>query len=326
MISLPSYPDSTSPTVTVVVPTYNRADILGETLDSIAAQTFTDWECIVVDDGSTDRTSEVVARYCARDERFRCVRQENSSAARARNRGLSMARGDFVCFLDSDDLFAADRLEWQVRALRDDPQAVLVYGDTFRFRDGDLDKGKVYLQELEDKPSGWAFERLISCSSMFSPLLRTQTIRELGGFDTSLKYAEDWDMWLSLSKQGTLVFRPRIATYYRVHEGNKSLANTLKHYRSAAFVIRKQLRDLPWRKRIDLYRKAFRYLRSGYSPRLRKQARELVHSGNWREAREVFLTLVRLDPTQLRRRWVLANVLWAVFVPERVKPPWLASR
>src|SRR5690606_21196694 len=109
--------------------------------ESVRAQKFADWECIVVDDGSTDGTKDVVARYIKDDSRFRYAWQENSSASKARNRGLELARGEFVAFLDSDDLMAPDRLEWQVPALRSDPHAVLVYGDAFHFRGGDRTNG-----------------------------------------------------------------------------------------------------------------------------------------------------------------------------------------
>jgi len=185
---------SADPAITVIVPTYNRADLIGETLESVAAQTFTDWECIVVDDGSTDNTREVVERFIARDPRFRYVRQENSSAASARNHGVRLARGEFIAFLDSDDLFTPDRLEWQIAALRNEPRAVLAYGQTYNFRTGHESEGKLYQANRPKKPSGWAFEQLIACSSIYSPMVRASVVRELGGFDLSLPSAEDWDM------------------------------------------------------------------------------------------------------------------------------------
>ena len=313
------------PRVSVVIPTYNRADLIGETLQSVARQTFTDLECIVVDDGSTDNTDEVVAAFIARDPRFRYVRQANASATVARNHGLALAGGEYVAFVDSDDHFAPDRLAWQVAALDRDPAAVLVYGNALHCQSRDMSQGEIYLADRVQKPSGWAFEDLLRCSAIYAPLVRTSVIRRLGGFDITLPQAgEDWDMWLRLSRVGTIIFDPRIHLFYRVHEGNIS-RDSLHLYRGAGRVLSKHLEDLPWRTRLRLYRGARRYLRDAYTPRLLAEAMDLNERGDWSAAREVWRALARLNSRLLLKPRVLLNALWAL-VPTRAEPPWRSLR
>ena len=308
------------PRVSVVVPVFNRADLLGATLESVATQTFADWECIVVDDGSTDHTPQVAQAFAVRDARFRCLRQANSSAAAARNRGLAAARGELIVFLDSDDLLPADRLQWQVDAMAADPTAVLVYGDTFQFVRGDVRQGSVYRSDVVDKPAGQAFEALLLCSHVYAPLVRTAAVRRLGGFDTRLASAEDWDMWLRLAKVGELRFQPRIALYYRVHEGNKS-AHTLRNYRCAWQVVHKHVAELPWRRRRVLLRGVRRYFRRVYPTPLLRDAFALTKAGDWRAARQVWRALLWLRPAALDSRSAVAHALWAL-LPAPMPPPW----
>jgi glycosyltransferase involved in cell wall biosynthesis len=313
------------PRVSVVIPTYNRADLIGETLQSVVEQTFTDWECSVVDDGSTDNTREVVEAFIAGDPRFLYVWQANASATVARNHGLALARGEYVAFVDSDDHFAPDRLAWQVAALDRNPEAVLVYGNTLHCRSSDMRHGEIYLADLVQKPSGWAFEQLLQCSAIYAPLVRTDVIRRLNGFDTTLPQAgEDWDMWLRLSRVGTIIFDPRIHLYYRVHEGNIS-RDSLHLYRGARRVLTRHLRDLPLRTRLRLHMAARRYLQKGYTPRFLAEAADLNERGDWPAARQVWRALVALNPRLLLQPRVLLNALWAL-LPTRAEPPWRALR
>lgn len=115
--------------VSVIVPTYNRAYCIGATIESIQRQTYADWEAIVVDDGSTDSTGELMERLSAQDARVRYIRRSNGGVAAARNTALSHARGDFVAFLDSDDLWESWKLEAQVQCLVANPAAGMIWTD-----------------------------------------------------------------------------------------------------------------------------------------------------------------------------------------------------
>ena len=124
------------PRVTVVIPCFNQGAYLAEALDSVRGQTFSDWECIVVDDGSTDSTAQVGQAYAHRDPRIRYVRQRNGGLSSARNRGLELARAAYVQFLDADDLLHAAKLELQLAALSGAPGNAVCFCD-YRFGCGE---------------------------------------------------------------------------------------------------------------------------------------------------------------------------------------------
>lgn len=315
------------PIVSVIIPTFNRAALLGQTLQSVRNQTLLDWECIVVDDGSTDETPRLVEALVREDPRFRLVRQANSSASAARNRGAAEAAGQFLAFLDDDDLFEPDKLLWQLERLRSNPAAALVYGETFNFKDGDPQKGGLYLQHVTHKPQGpppLGFEQLLVCSSIYAPLVRASVFHQTTGFDTRLPSAEDWDMWLTLCRQGDLLFEPRIALRYRHHtgpSGNKS-GNTLRNYRCACQVFEKHIVAVPLHRRPRLRLAKRRYFRRGYAARLLAEADRATYAGDWAGARQLWRELAWLWPgLPWRKRHVLINTLWSV-LPTQKPPVW----
>ncbi len=146
------------PVVSVVIPVYNVEEWLRETLDTVAAQSFTDWECVCVDDGSRDGSADIVREYSRRDPRFRLVTQVNAGAAAARNHGIDEARGEFLIFVDSDDLITPDLLECCVERLRaDDSDICAFHIDAFGTPEYQL--GKVLIETYV--PEGltyWVFE------------------------------------------------------------------------------------------------------------------------------------------------------------------------
>ena len=130
--------------VSIIIPTYNRAHLIGETLESILAQTYTQWECIIVDDGSTDDTVKVVASYVAKDNRFRLFKRPHTRLKEAnacRNIGIENATGDYVFFFDSDDLLTPDHIEVKVRALQNNSvDYVITRTKFFNTEDNTIDK------------------------------------------------------------------------------------------------------------------------------------------------------------------------------------------
>ncbi|NEP84931.1 MAG: glycosyltransferase family 2 protein, partial [Okeania sp. SIO3B3] len=120
------------PCVSVIIPAYNRADLIGETVDSVLAQTHPDIEIIVIDDGSTDNTADVLATY---GSALRVIRQANAGQQAARNAGIRAATGDYIAFLDSDDLWLPHRIEAQLQRFEEVPEAGLVYCDAAVFDD-----------------------------------------------------------------------------------------------------------------------------------------------------------------------------------------------
>ena len=198
------------PLVSVIVPSFNYGHFLAQTLASVRAQSWSRWECIIVDDGSTDDTWEVALAHTARDGRIKYLRRNNGGLAAARNSGLGAAVGDYVQFLDADDALEARKLEAHVGYLERHRETGLVYGSV-RYFDSDTGARRRALfsdQEWMPQISGDG-ERLMSAllraniMVVSSPLLRRSVIDAVGGFDESLTSLEDWDYWLRCAAAGT---------------------------------------------------------------------------------------------------------------------------
>lgn len=195
----------------MIVPTYNYGLFIGETLECLRAQTYANWECIVVDDGSTDDTAERVARFMERDARFKFVRQENAKQAAAKNNGLRNSSGQYIQFLDADDLIEPQKFEKQVEYLEAHPDVDIVYGSMRYFKTETPDE-RLYWVWGENKPwmpeiSGSGKEVLTTLVRqnimvINSPLIRRRVVDAVGLFDNSLPPAEDWDYWLRCAAAG----------------------------------------------------------------------------------------------------------------------------
>ena len=182
------------PIVSVVIPTYNRAEWLGNTLRSVLKQTFIDFELIVVDDGSTDDTENVVQSF----PRVQYVRlQENRGVSGARNTGLSRAVGRYICFLDSDDLWCERKLEVQVGWMESNADCRVCYTDEIWIRRG----VRVNPMNKHRKYSGDIFRHCLPLCivSPSSAMLRASLFDEVGAFDESLPACEDYDLWLRIA-------------------------------------------------------------------------------------------------------------------------------
>lgn len=182
------------PELTIIIPTFNRADFLKESIQSVLSQTFTDFELIVVDDGSTDHTAEV-AREFSGIHYVSCP--VNSGVSHARNLGIGLARGRYICFLDSDDLWVKSKLETQVRWMEAHADCRLCYTDEIWIRKG----VRVNPMNKHRKYSGDIFSRSLPLCivSPSSVLMRASLFDEVGMFDEDLPVCEDYDLWLRIS-------------------------------------------------------------------------------------------------------------------------------
>jgi len=189
------------PRVSVIIPTYNRARFVQEAIESVLNQTFRDFELIVVDDGSMDGTPEILKKW---ERRIRCVRQGNSGVSRARNTGIRMARGKYIAFLDSDDLWVREKIEIQAHFLDANPQFCGCYTDEVWIRRG----VRVNPRKVHAKYSGWIFDRCLPLCiiSPSSVMLRRQVLDMVGFFDESLPVCEDYDLWLRVAGRFPLFF------------------------------------------------------------------------------------------------------------------------
>jgi glycosyltransferase involved in cell wall biosynthesis len=202
--------------VSIVIPTYNRARDVCDAIDSVLAQTYRQLEVILVDDGSTDNTAEVVAAYA--DRVHYVLIPHSGLPSRARNAGLDMARGEYVAFLDSDDLWLPQKLEKQVAAMEADAQTGLVCCNALIMIDGEVQPGPHYLSEKQGR-SGAVLLDLIHGNFVIAStaVIRRTLLTEVGSFseDPSLKAMEDYDLWLRVAAVSRVRYLPEPLAIYR---------------------------------------------------------------------------------------------------------------
>ncbi len=218
-----------TPLISIIVPCYNYGGYIAETLDSIRSQSFDHWECIIVDDGSTDNSKEVVANFVKEDARFIYIYQENKGLPGARNTGIKNAKGKFIQFLDSDDLLEKDKLKIQTDYLEKNEELDLVYSDLMYFNDGHLDK-LLYSMDWLNAP--WTLKKsgngkkllkyfIISTPILVPmPILKTSSVRSINGFVENLRSCEDWDFWFRCANENfkfQYLNLPKTRSLVRIH-------------------------------------------------------------------------------------------------------------
>ena len=182
------------PQVSVIIPTYNRAWVIKEAIDSVLTQDYTEFELIVVDDGSTDQTFDVLESY--RND-IKVLSQKNKGVSAARNRGIAEASGNFIAFLDSDDLWLSQKLSVQIDFFNQTPDALICQTEEVWIRNG----LRVNPKKRHKKPSGMIFKPslklcLVSPSAV---MIRRHLLDRVGRFDEALPACEDYDLWLRIS-------------------------------------------------------------------------------------------------------------------------------
>jgi len=212
--------DVADPAISVVVPAFNRETTLSVTLDSLLAQTYTAWEAIVVDDGSSDGTAALAERYAARDSRIRVHRQANAGVSGARNRGIELARAAWLFFLDADDWIVPTAFEALTDALAADPEADVAYGGYVRVDDA----GREVEPERPKHEADFFPVFARTCAmAVHTCLVRAQLVRDVGGFDADLVTCEDWDLWQRIARMGArFVGVPDYIARYRLRLGSAS--------------------------------------------------------------------------------------------------------
>ena len=186
-------------TITIIIPTYNRANKIHKSIASILAQTYQDFELLIVDDGSTDNTQEVVESFG--DDRLRYVRMpQNGGASAARNEGARLAQSEWIAFHDSDDTWRPDKLEKQVAYVKQHPEYAFVYC-SYLMHKGE-EEIAVPNETWGGKLEGDLFTSLLVRNSIGAPtmMMKKAVFEEVGGFDTTLKSLEDWDLALRVAE------------------------------------------------------------------------------------------------------------------------------
>jgi glycosyltransferase involved in cell wall biosynthesis len=205
------------PTISIIIPSHNRCDLLKETVASVQSQQYPDWELIVVNDCSTDDTQDWLGSLD--DERIHAINMERHQERDfCRNQGLKQARGEFVVFLDDDDLLTEWALAEHLKSFEQFPQAIASIGGFKVFDEAGSTRNvrvsrRVLLREtFEDFLFGFK-------ATGGQSLIRKTTLLEIGGWNESYRVATDHELWARLSQQGPIVLRPMVALLYRVHAG-----------------------------------------------------------------------------------------------------------
>ena len=252
-----------APKVSVIVPAYDAAWCIGRLLDSIAAQSLTDFEAIVVDDGSTDGTAAIVRSFAARDSRFRLVEQQNAGPAAARNRGIAEAAGEYLAPVDADDLWHRDYLRQMTQAL-DAPQAAKS-PFAFCYSCWIDEDDRFHPAPLPPSPPRADFIGLLRCNAVGNgscAVFRRERVLQVGGYDATLRArgargGEDWKLVLELAALGQPVVTPSFLVGYRRTDRSLS-ADPMLQARSSLIVLddlRKRFPKVPrrhfWAARTD---------------------------------------------------------------------------
>lgn len=213
--------------ISVVIPLYNKEKSVRATLESVLAQTYKDWECIVVNDGSTDNSANVVKEFMAQiDDRWTLISQENAGVSAARNAAILAAKGEYVTFLDADDLWMPDYLETLDALIRDYPDAGLYCIGYRVVRDNQMVNGVSSITQDADRVRGWVNDVWNGNTDLFagssSSSSRERLIR-VGLFDTRMTHGEDLDLFWRLVLDGGIVRDSKCCAFYRMDAENRAM-------------------------------------------------------------------------------------------------------
>ena len=212
--------------ISVVMPAYNAADFIGEAIQSILDQTYTDYEFIIVDDGSTDGTAAIIQSYAERDPRIRLIENPHGGVCEARNTAIRQASGDWIVLMDADDIARPHRIERLVQAAEADPEVVVwgsyltritINGDVI----GNIEVGTT------SKEAFYAIDRTQRLIEMFAPtaMFRRDIALKVGGYNPLLLVAEDSELWDRMADYGPIVTIPESLLLYRLHDKSLTMTN-----------------------------------------------------------------------------------------------------
>jgi glycosyltransferase involved in cell wall biosynthesis len=229
------------PRVSIITPTFNRADFIRSAVESVLAQTFGDFELLIVDDGSTDNTVSVLEPYLS-DVRIRYFHQPNQGQSVARNRGLAEAQGELICFLDSDDAWLENKLEKQVSMMDQYPEVDIIHGDEI-----DIDEyGREISRKNMRRFSGMIARQLLADNSVSinTVMVRSRCFDEMGGFSEERRVADDYEIWLRFASRYRFLYVPAFFGFYRVMS-NQISSDKRARFESNERIVLDFVRDFP---------------------------------------------------------------------------------
>ncbi|MBD2608757.1 glycosyltransferase [Scytonema hofmannii FACHB-248] len=227
--------------ISVIIPAYNCAKTIKETIESVLTQSFTDFELIVINDGSTDSSLDIVSKI--KDSRIKTFSYTNVGGNVSRNRGINHAVGEFISFLDADDIWTPDKLATQLQALEENPLTKVAYSWT----DYIDENGNFVHSGTHISLNGNVYEQLLVKNFLengSNPLISKDALLAVGGFDESLLAGQDWDMWLRLAREFNFVAVPEVQILYRI-SANSLSCNLARQEKACLQVLNKAYSTSP---------------------------------------------------------------------------------
>ena len=235
------------PLVSVIVNLYNGEATVAETIQSVLAQTFSDWELLLWDDCSTDSSIDIVRRF--NDARFRYVQSETQvSLGRARQSAINQANGEWIAFLDQDDVWLPDKLERQLALAREKPEAALIYGRTLRFYPGGTERDYDQAHEYAPLPEGDIFTTLFTDScyiALSSAMFRRSAVEAVGGIPAAITIIPDYYLYTAVTRRFPAAAVQRVVCRYRMHASNTSQTNAAAVHEEALRLMGMWRDDVP---------------------------------------------------------------------------------
>ncbi|MDB4919625.1 glycosyltransferase family 2 protein [Mucilaginibacter sp.] len=238
-----------SPFISVIMPAFNAEKYIEESINSVICQTYINWELIIINDGSTDRTANIAGKYGAADARIKLINQENKRLGAARNAGIITAKGNWIAFLDADDLWMPYKLEKQIQAAETEPAAGVIFSSGYTFYDNSLNTALPYgtVAGFFTHTEIYKLEYKGNYIPVLSALVKKSHIDKIGLQDENpyVYGCEDWDYWLRLALNGVSFFgmNERLF-YYRRHISNMSNDNNLMTLAKATVFIKNLKKEL----------------------------------------------------------------------------------
>jgi len=201
------------PLISIIVPTYNRGSFISECIESVLNQSYTDWEMIIIDDGSTDSTKEIINTYLS-EPRIQYHYQENKGQSSARKKAIYLAKGKYLAFLDSDNIWLNQRLEFGLKAIQRNENIDLTYGDIIEIDENSTEVPMVNMKRFSGKVSSQLVKD--NFITMNTVLVKKSVVIKVKAFREEIKRADDYDMWLRLSAEHNFLYIPKVMVKYRV--------------------------------------------------------------------------------------------------------------
>lgn len=227
--------------VSIIIPVYNGEKTIRETILSVLNQTYQNFEIVIINDGSTDSTLEVISSIP--NPQIKVFSYPNTGVSASRNRGITLASGEYISFIDADDLWTPDKLEAQLKALQEHPQAAVAYSWT----DWIDESGQVIYGGGHHQIAGEVYAHLFLGDFIeggSNVLIRKSALDEVGVFDESINFSEDWELWLRLAARYQFEVVPRTQILYRIFHQSAS-CNVLQMEKSSLQVIQKAITQSP---------------------------------------------------------------------------------